>query len=82
MGLRVYASSGQAMNCSFIHFRVGFTRESGRLPAEKLGLNWKKQKHAALSSAHSWAFSDGFGGHGAWQLLLACVNFFFNQVLF
>ncbi len=30
------ASSGQSMNCSFSHFRVGFTRESGRLP---LGLN-------------------------------------------
>ncbi len=28
------ASSGQSMNCSFSHFRVGFTRESGRLPLE------------------------------------------------
>ncbi len=26
------ASSGQSMNCSFNHFRVGFKRESGRLP--------------------------------------------------
>ena len=26
------ASSGQSMNCSFSHFLVGFTRESGRLP--------------------------------------------------
>ncbi len=25
------ASSGQSMNCSFSHVRVGFTRESGRL---------------------------------------------------
>ncbi len=25
------ASSGQSMNCSFSHFRVGFKRESGRL---------------------------------------------------
>ncbi len=30
------ASSGQSMNCSFSHFRVGFTRASGRLP---LGCN-------------------------------------------
>ncbi len=29
-------SSGQSVNCSFSHFRVGFTRESGRLP---LGTN-------------------------------------------
>ncbi len=28
------ASSGQSMNCSFSHFRVGFTRESGRLPLD------------------------------------------------
>ncbi len=26
------ASSGQSTNCSFSHFCVGFTRESGRLP--------------------------------------------------
>ncbi len=26
------ASSSQSMNCSFSHFRVGFKRESGRLP--------------------------------------------------
>ncbi len=30
------ASSGQSMNCSFSHVRVGFTKESGRLP---LGLD-------------------------------------------
>ncbi len=28
------ASSGQSMNCSFSHFRVGFTRGSGRLPLD------------------------------------------------
>ncbi len=28
------ASSGQSMNCSFSHFRVGFKRESGRLPLD------------------------------------------------
>ncbi len=28
------ASSGQSMNCSFSHFRVGFTRESGRWPLD------------------------------------------------
>ncbi len=26
------ASTGQSMNCRFSHFRVGFARESGRLP--------------------------------------------------
>ncbi len=26
------ASSGQSMNCSFSHFRIGFKRGSGRLP--------------------------------------------------
>jgi len=26
------ASSGHSMNCSLIHFRVGFKRETGRLP--------------------------------------------------
>ncbi len=26
------ASSGQSMNCSLSHFRVGFKRESGKLP--------------------------------------------------
>ncbi len=38
------ASSGQSMNCSFSHVRVGFTRESGRLP---LGSNLGRscQKH-------------------------------------
>ena len=30
------ASSGQSMNCSLTHFRVGFKRETGRLP---LGLD-------------------------------------------
>ncbi len=28
------ASSGLSMNCSFSHFCVGFTRESGRLPLD------------------------------------------------
>ncbi len=31
------ASSGQSMNCSFSHFRVGFTRESGRLDGGAFG---------------------------------------------
>ncbi len=29
------ASSGQSMNCSFSHFRVGFARESGRLALDR-----------------------------------------------
>ncbi len=36
------ASSGQSMNCSFSHLRVGFTSESGRLP---LGKNMGRSKH-------------------------------------
>ncbi len=31
MGLTPFWS-GQSMNCTFSHFSVGFTRESGRLP--------------------------------------------------
>ncbi len=34
------ASSGQLMNCSFSHVRVGFTRESGRLPLGLHALEW------------------------------------------
>ncbi len=42
-------------------------------------LNWKtKQKYATLSSAHSWPFSAGFGGHVAWLLLLADTPVFIN----
>ncbi len=39
------ASSGQSMNCSFSHFRVGFTRGSGRLPLGENTLDlWHKHK--------------------------------------
>ncbi len=31
------------------------------------------RKYAALSSAHTWVFSAGFGGHVAWLLLLAAT---------
>ncbi len=45
------------------------------------------RKYAALSSAHTWVFSAGFGGNVAWLLLLAatytaCVFFFFIKYFF
>ncbi len=55
------ASSGQSMNCSFSHFRVGFTRESGRLPlglhtASKTFIRHKK-KYKKMDQVQFSAFS-------------------------
>ncbi len=47
------ASSGQSMNCSFSHFLVGFTRESGRLP---LGMD-ASIRYSGLVSAPIRSFS-------------------------
>ncbi len=46
------ASSGQSMNCSFSHFRVGFTRESGRLPLD-VGAHVVKRLEQPQKAAYS-----------------------------
>ncbi len=51
------ASSGQFMNCSFSHFRVGFTRESGRLP---LGFRLTTRVRCLCTLVIQLSFSSDF----------------------
>ncbi len=55
------ASSGQSMNCSFSHFRVGFTRESGRWPLDSyladLSRGFRKRASGKTNQAGDTGFS-------------------------